>query len=119
MNSTTTIPLWAIFCLLGFSVVSLVNALVAVHVSYKLHWKQTGPMLSAALSFAYICLSFDLLVYALENEVTASMRHLAWLLATIFTLALTITSTRTYVEQVAAYRKLGRAFGSLKKRKAV
>lgn len=119
MNSTTVIPLWSVFCLLGFSVISLINALIAVHVSFKFQWKQTSPMLSAALSFAYICLSFDLLVYALDHDITASLRHLAWLLATIFTLALTIASTRTYVEQVEAYRKLGRAFGSLKKRKAV
>lgn len=118
MNSTTIIPVWAIFCLLGVSILSLINSLVAVQVSYKLKWKQTCPLLSAALSFAYICLSADLLVYALANDISASLRHLSWLLATVFTLALTISSTRTYVAQVEAYRKLGRAFGSLKKRKA-
>lgn len=119
MSASTIIPTWVVLALLLFSVVSLVNALVAVQVSFKLDWKQTSPMLSAALSFAYIFLSVDLLAYSLANDITASLRHLAWLGAAVFTLALTITSTRTYVEQVEAYRKLGRAFGSLKKRKGV
>ena len=118
MNSVTVIPTSVVGALLGVSIVSLVNALVAVQVSYRLNWKQTCPLLSAALSFAYIFLSLDLLTYALVHEISASMRHLAWLGATLFTLALTIASTRTYVEQVEAYRKLGRAFGSLKKRKS-
>lgn len=119
MNATTVIPSWVPLILLAMSVVSLINALVAVQVSYYLNWKQTCPLLSAALSFSYIFLSLDLYAYALANDISASLRHLAWLGAAIFTLLLTIASTRTYVAQVEAYKKLGRAFGALKKRSAV
>ena len=117
MTAQTVIPVWVVWGLLCLSVVSLVNALVAVQVSFKLNWKQTCPLLSAALSFAYIALSLDLLAYAVAHDISASLRHLAWLGAALFTLALTISSTRAHVQHVEAYRKLGRAFGSLKKRK--
>lgn len=119
MNSATVIPSWVPLLMLGMSVVSLVNALVAIQVSFKLNWKQTCPLLSAALSFAYIFLSLDMLAYSLAHDISASLRHLAWLGAAIFTLLLTIASTRTYVAQVEAYKKLGRAFGALKKRSAM
>lgn len=118
MNSTVVIPFWSIGLLLVMSLLSLASALVAVHVSFKLHWQQTTPLLAAALSFAYIALALDLMSYAVVHDISASLRHLAWLGASVFTLLLTIASTRAYVEQVEAYKKLGRAFGALKKRSA-
>lgn len=105
MNSMTIIPAWAIWMLMVISLVSLVNALVAIQVSYKLGWRQTCPLLSAGLSFVYIFLSADLLVYALAHDISASLRHLAWLGAALFTLALTINSTRAHVSQIELYKK--------------